>query len=541
MVEIVYSDEPGVEHDINDESTRLIRSANDAVSTSGEASSSHELIPWKQAVSEYLGGALPFGISGVISVGGTFVGIYVLSKQGPENLSASAIFLPYQALISMAGNSALFSVGNYLSKAIGALDKPRWEALDHTVIGKIFREGLLISLCYTGAGLFVAATPQLYLPSLGIDKKVSDLAQQALYGAMPGLPAVLSTTLITQLALGKGDGWLLLLTMLVNTGLTIGLSFPLVDSYGALGYGLATSAAAWGALFLPALSYLVKSKKLKDYKIFSSFDINYKNFKRMLAEGFPNAVQMILEEGAFVFIAMMLNQGKRANTLGAAYGVVNQYMIPSMAWGFCLSQAGSLEVSKKLGLKQFLSARKRMLPVSIGMTGITSLALGAGFYFGSDHLIEAFYRSSEPDFDEILSVGNNVMLYAAIGMFLNAIRNAAAGGLRGYHKTFFPMMAIAIGSLIVIGSGIGLDFATPYGALFGRMIGVGFSAVAMFTKLYNQPLEFDESDSELEVDDDESRPTPVYSFQASSSTSGFFDRRASQDEFHQPLLAPTPE
>ena len=205
--------------------------------------------------------------------------------------------------------------------------------------------------------------------------------------------------------------------------------------------------------------------------------VELRRMRHLLALGFPAALQILIEIGAFSAVRALAG---RMSTMALA---AHQIAITCAAFTFMvplgISSAAAVRVGNCIGRGDLRAARH---------AGWTAIALGAGFmacaaavFLVARHMIARIFT---PD-QEVIHAGATLLLIAAVFQLFDGIQTVATGALRGAGDTRTPLIANflaywALGLPIGYVLGFKLGWGAPglwIGLCIGLMI-VGISLLA---------------------------------------------------------------
>lgn len=198
---------------------------------------------------------------------------------------------------------------------------------------------------------------------------------------------------------------------------------------------------------------------------------DWQRLKTLLRLGFPAAMQIMLEVGAFGLAAVLA--GRLTPAALAAHQIsINcaalTYMVP-----LGVASAAAVAVGHSIGRRQFLRARRE---------GYMAVALGSAFMCCSGLLFwlspQPILRVYTPDAG-VLRIGGNLLAIAAVFQLFDGIQTVTTGALRGLGNTRTPMI-INLAGYYVFGLPLGyfLCFSDGYG-VYGLWIGLSAALIGI--------------------------------------------------------------
>ena len=193
------------------------------------------------------------------------------------------------------------------------------------------------------------------------------------------------------------------------------------------------------------------------------FGIEVQQFRRLLSLGFPAALQITLELGAFAAGTAL------AGKLDSASIAAHQIAITAASFTFMVplgvSSAGAVRVGHALGRADVAGAAR---------SGWMALVIGTGFMACSaivflvfpSHILRAFTSDSG-----VITIGISLLLVAAYFQLFDGVQIVATGIMRGSGDTQTPMLVNLVGHWFVgLPVGYTLCFVKGWGVI-GLWIG----------------------------------------------------------------------
>jgi MATE family multidrug resistance protein len=248
-------------------------------------------------------------------------------------------------------------------------------------------------------------------------------------------------------------------------------------SYGVIGSAWSTvfarcfmCAAAGGYVFW-------RDRKMKLGLAQSSFGFSPQRTWALLKLGLPASGHLLLEVGVFSCVTMLT--GRLGASVISAHQIVLHIASTAFMVPLGLSMASAVRIGQALGAKQYPRASQ------IGWIALLIAALWMSFsacmiLLFSHSLLSAFTQDNE-----VLRIGMQLMLVAALFQISDGLQVSATGVLRGIADTRSPMFANLIGHWC-LGLPIGafLCFKLGWGVRglwMGLCIGLSFVALSLVT------------------------------------------------------------
>jgi len=274
--------------------------------------------------------------------------------------------------------------------------------------------------------------------------------------------------------------------LLVN----IPLNYLLIYGYlglpemGGVGCGWATTIALWAQLVLATL-LTVRSPHFAQIRFWRHWQApRLREQAELLRIGIPIGVAIFIEASMFLLIALLLTPLGSVVVSGhqIAFSVISvTFMIP-----LSLSMAISIRVGFTLGRRDPRGAR-RVATTGLALGGAIALITGSLMLLLARTIAGGY--SNEP---EVVELATALLILAAIFQLSDVIQVCAAGALRGYKDTRFPLYGAFI-AYWLIGLPVGYSLAmtplwgAPMGAQgfwIGFISGLTVAATALTIRLH---------------------------------------------------------
>jgi multidrug resistance protein, MATE family len=160
--------------------------------------------------------------------------------------------------------------------------------------------------------------------------------------------------------------------------------------------------------------------------------VEWARTRRLVALGFPAAMQVTLEVG--VFAAATALAGRLAPAALAAHQIALHFAGFTFMIPLGVASAGAVRVGHAVGRRDWAGVRR---------SGWTALLFGAGFMMCAAVVFISFPRLLIGAFtrDEgVLTIGASLLLVAAVFQLFDGLQGVATGVLRGFGDTRSPML-----------------------------------------------------------------------------------------------------
>lgn len=248
---------------------------------------------------------------------------------------------------------------------------------------------------------------------------------------------------------------------------------------GAAGAGLSTLIARCTMPLMLGLYFIARSKYRRYFSFFSLKEFSRKRLGALLGMGFPIAVQMSLENGAFVFTSIMMGW------LGTAAMAANQIAIGVANFAFMIiigvGSATTIRVSHEYGRQNWQGLRKASYAAY--HLGLLWNFFTAAIFIGLRHYVPLIYT----DDMEVVAIASNLMILVAAFQISDGLQAISTGILRGIQDVKI-LIWIALLAYIVINIPAGyllafkLGWDAP-GLWTGFIFGISTAAVFLLRRV----------------------------------------------------------
>ncbi len=385
---------------------------------------------WRQELRALLGLAGPLIVNNLSIAGIHFADAVMAGRLGAETLAAVAV-----------GGSVWFfgfTICLGILMAISPIAARHYGAGNTELIGRYTRQGIYL-------GIFVAIAIILIfyqfvgaaLDVVGIDPQFRDLTEGYVLAIVIGAPGIFVFLALRFTTEGIGETKPIMYTSVLSLILNVFLNWVLMfgnlgaPALGAVGCGIASAITMW-LMMIGLTIYMMRSAKFAPLKIFSRVGkVRPDALKEILLLGVPIAVTITAEAGLFNAVSVLM--GTRGAAIAAAHQVAINFAMTTFMIPLALSAAITIRVGHALGSGNAQAARFS------GGFGIAVCALfmccSAAFMLLFRDVVVTIYTNDPA----VTSIAVNLLLAAAIFQIADGVQIGAAGALRGYKDTRFPM------------------------------------------------------------------------------------------------------
>ncbi len=350
-----------------------------------------------------------------------------------------------------------------------------------------FRQGLWISLlCGIGCVAFLFSADWI-LNVMSVEQDLAAKTMEYLKAIAWGFPALLLYQLLRSYFEGLGKTrpamHIALFALLANIPLNYifvfgKLGFP---EMGAAGCSWASAAVMWMML---ALGWAVMHYKTQLHlPRFTLPWIDLRAFGQFLRLGIPMGISILIESSMFSVIALLL--APSGVLIVASHQITMTFtglifMIPLSLAIACTIRVGQMNGAGNPSAAWFTAKAAMVLTSCIAL--ITSISI----WLLARPIAELFTSEAA-----VISMASSLLLIAALFEISDALQVTAAGALRGYKDTSYPLLIVFIAYWVIglpLGYILGLtDLLIPAigaaGFWYGLVIGLSVAALLLIIRL----------------------------------------------------------
>ena len=386
---------------------------------------------WRQELKGLLALAGPLIVNNLAIAGIHFADAVMAGRLGAETLAAVAI-----------GGSIWFfgfTICLGIMMAISPIAARHFGAGNKELIGRYTRQGIYIGLIVsTFIIIFLQFNVGSILVKIGIDPSFRDMTESYVKAIVWGAPGIFTFLALRFTTEGIGETkpimYASVASLLINVFLNWVFMFGNLGApaLGAVGCGIASAITMWSIMIGLGL-YMYRAKKYAPLNIFARVGkFRPDSIKEILVLGVPIAVTITAEAGLFNAVSVLM--GTRGAAIAAAHQVAINFAMTTFMIPLALSAAITVRVGHALGAGNPTAARFS------GAVGLVTCALfmtcSAAFMLMFREFVVLIYTNDPA----VTSIAISLLLAAAIFQIGDGIQIGAAGVLRGYKDTRFPMV-----------------------------------------------------------------------------------------------------
>ena len=359
-----------------------------------------------------------------------------LVDQGAGRIGAETL-----AAVAIGGSIWFFGFTICLGilMAISPIAARHYGAGNPELIGRYTRQGIYFALII--AVIIIVMFHFLVgdaLGAIGIDTGFRGLTESYVLAIVWGAPGIFVFLALRFTTEGIGETKPIMYASVASLVINVFLNWVLMfgnlgaPALGAAGCGIASAITMW--LMMIGLGvYMYRAKKYAPLKIFSRVGkFRPESVKEILVLGVPIAVTITAEAGLFTAVSALM--GTRGAAIAAAHQVAINFAMTTFMIPLALSAAITIRVGHALGAGNPAAAR---FSGAIGLiTCAVFMTCSAAFMLMFRDTVVLIYTNDPA----VTSIAISLLLAAAIFQIGDGVQIGAAGALRGYKDTRFPMV-----------------------------------------------------------------------------------------------------
>jgi MATE family multidrug resistance protein len=385
-----------------------------------------------------LGG--PLIANNLANMGMGFADTVMAGQLGARELAGLAIGVGYYSLCFVFGMGVLMGLSPSVAHAYGAQDD--------AAITRFYRQSHWIVVALSIGLVWVAWQSEHVFALFGIDPEIVPIAVAYNQVISFGLPAEFAFFALRFTSEGLGITrpimyiavMGLLVNVLGNWQFIYGhWGFP---QLGAVGCALSTAISLW--LMLAAmLIYMYRERAYRAFRFFSRIDApHWPTLQSLLRIGLPIAASITAEASLFIVAAMLM--GAMGVVTASAHQIAINWAALMFMIPLAMNSATTIHVGHALGRGDVAAARRAGW-VGIAMCGGIMLLSALGIVIFNEQIILLYTRDAT-----VRELAITLLLMAGIFQLSDGLQVGAAGALRGFKDTTWPM-AITLTAYWIVG------------------------------------------------------------------------------------------
>ncbi len=356
-------------------------------------------------------------------------------------------------------------------------------------IGPLVRQGLWLALLISFIGMFLLNQTEAVFQWMKVSPELIPLTKDYLSAISWGLPALAFYQVFACYNEAIGRTKPAMVFGIVGLLLNIPANYILIygkfgfEPMGGVGCGWASALVFWFMLAMMVL-WTMTAQIHRPMGLYNRFDApKTESFKNLLGLGLPIGLTLFVESSIFSVIALLI--GKLGAQTVAGHQITLNFSGMTFMVPLSISIAMTVRVGQALGAGRPHQAR---FASNCGiLTAMTASVLAAILMLVAPEFIARIY-SNDP---QVIHLAASLMLYAALFQLSDGMQAAAAGALRGYKDTRWPMVLVVISYWMIglpLGYVLGLGTETiealgPAGFWIGLVTGLTCAAVLLGSRL----------------------------------------------------------
>jgi MATE family multidrug resistance protein len=386
---------------------------------------------WRKELRALLGLAGPLIVNNLSIAGIHTADAIMAGRLGAESLAAVAV----------GGSIWFFGFTIFLGTlmAIAPIAARHSGAGNPEMIGRYTRQGIYLGII--GAIVIILMFHQFVGPALAavdIAPEFRDLTQGYILAIVWGAPAIFVFLALRFTTEGIGETKPIMYVSVSSLVINVFLNWVLMfgnlgaPALGAVGCGIASAITMW-LMMIGLAIYMMRARKYTPLKIFARVGkLRFEALKEILQLGVPIAVTITAEAGLFNAVSVLM--GSRGAAIAAAHQVAINFAMTMFMVPLALSAAITIRVGYALGAGRPEDARFSG-GFGIAVCAVFMSCSAAAMLLFRDVVVTIY--TNDP---AVTSIAVSLLLAAAIFQIADGVQIGAAGALRGYKDTRFPMI-----------------------------------------------------------------------------------------------------
>jgi len=386
---------------------------------------------WREELRGLLTLAGPLIVNNLSIAGIHFADAVMAGRLGAETLAAVAV-----------GGSIWFfgfTICLGILMAISPIAARHYGAGNPELIGRYTRQGLYFGLIIAIVIMlvfhqFVGAA----LDVIGIDSEFKGLTEGYVLAIAWGAPGIFMFLALRFTTEGIGETKPIMYASVASLFVNVFLNWVFMfgnlgaPALGAIGCGIASAITMW-TLLIGLGIYMWRARKYKPLQIFSRVGkLRLETIKEILWLGVPIAVMITAEAGLFNAVSVLM--GTRGANIAAAHQIAINFAMTAFMIPLALSSAITVRVGHSLGAGNPVAARFSAA-IGIATCAFIMTCSATIMLLFRDEVVMIY--TNDP---AVSSIAVTLLLVAAIFQIGDGVQIGAAGVLRGYKDTRFPMV-----------------------------------------------------------------------------------------------------
>lgn len=395
---------------------------------------------------------------------------------GSDYIAATGLSNSVYWLFTLLGMGVLFAISPLVSEAFG--EKNSWKAI------AVFRSGIRVAMLLSVLTTIVLYLALNFFPLLGQSDNINQISLRYLRILNLSTPLMFFFAAGRQLLDGSGKTWVGMVVNLAGLCSNVVLNWLLIKGncgFPALGIEGASIATSTSRLLMTIIVFIYIAvdpsvKKLREE--YSSRNEVLHFDKKILILGFPYALQMFWEIGAFS-VAQTMSGWISESALASHQIAINLASITFMAVTG-LSAAGTITVGYAYGARNrqaMIMAAKSIITLCI----VIELIFAVVFLLAKDFL-PTLYTTDKA----VIETASVLLVFAAFFQVSDGLQSIATGLARGIQDTRIPsVLAFVSYWLVMIPSCYWLAFKVGWGIngiWMGSIIGLSVASVFLLLR-----------------------------------------------------------
>ena len=350
-------------------------------------------------------------------------------------------------------------------------------------IGPLVQQSLWLAVICGIVGILILTQIVYVYDAVGVEGEIRRIAQEYLIIASLILPATAVIQSLRSFSEGLGLAKPMVYFGLLGALVNIPLNYIFIygklglPAMGGVGCAWATLISAWVTVIGMSI-YVYLRPVYHQCNFFEKLNKpSWTVIKQLLKVGVPIGISIFIESTMFAIIALFL--APLGATVVASHQLVLNFTSLSFMIPLSIGIALTIRVGQAVGSKQALETKQTVI-IGFSLALLTAIFTSSLMLLLPEYIARIYTRDQT-----VIDVAVSLFFLAAMFQLSDAIQVAAAGILRGFKDTRWPMIMIVLsywGIGLPLGYTLGLtDYLLPSMGAAGFWIGliVGLSCAAL--------------------------------------------------------------
>jgi multidrug resistance protein, MATE family len=355
------------------------------------------------------------------------------------------------------------------------------------------RHGLYLSLIL---GIVLLAVGWIISKNMGIFHQPENVTTKATLFfqiLMASMVPALASLALKNHADALNRPWPPFWIFLGGVGLNVALNWVMIyGKFGCPEFGF--EGAAWAtlisriAILLGMFVWLNRETNLREWVPYRWFvAIDWPDFKRLIAVGFPASIQMGCEVSAFSVAGLMMGH------FGSGAMAAHQIALALAGTAFMIPLGLSMALTVRMGEADGADEQWRLRPIATSgwLLGIGFALVSAACFFGAgEFLASLFIKKTDEGSQQVVAMAASLLVIVGVFQIFDSLQVCSSAMLRGLQDTRIPAM-MGFAAYWIFGLPISYWLAYHFqlnarGVWWGLAAGLFIASIALAPRLWKK-------------------------------------------------------